>query len=518
MPNFTAGTSFSDGVTNDVTAAKLNALVADAVPTSSLALTSTNGTISNFTSSTATITGAITGSTNVVNIGSGQIYKDASGNVGIGTESPASKLVVSRSANDNLTRIVLDNSNAGSSAQTILGLSNDGGTVAGLKLGSSTYSGAGGANALDLFNNASHTILSTSGSERLRIDSSGNLLIGATTANSVLPLANRGYAQINGTTDCAFGFTSNGTLGGYIYNTSNEFRIANYSNNILTMHTNNTERLRINANGSLLIGTTSETTGVVKLKLSDGTIDSVYGYKTAGVEYAGTLTNHPYAILTNNTERLRIDSSGNVGIGTASPAYPLVVSSAASTQIQIRAGNANASSILFGDTDSAAIGRIQYDHGTNSMAMWTNSAERLSITSDGEVYIAGTTDQGAYNLQVNGTGVWGAGAYVNGSDERLKENIQNITSGLDVIEKLRPVTFNYKSDFSTDTSTQAGFIAQDLLVALDGKNYIDGTVSQGPTYYNVAYQTIIPILTKAIQELKSENDSLKSRIEALEAA
>jgi len=56
MANFTAGTSFSDGVTNDVTAAKLNALVADAVPTSNLALTSTNGTIANFTSSTANIT------------------------------------------------------------------------------------------------------------------------------------------------------------------------------------------------------------------------------------------------------------------------------------------------------------------------------------------------------------------------------------------------------------------------------------------------------------------------------
>jgi hypothetical protein len=56
MPNFTAGTSFTDGVTNDVTAAKLNALVADAVPTSSLALASTSGTISNFTSSTANIT------------------------------------------------------------------------------------------------------------------------------------------------------------------------------------------------------------------------------------------------------------------------------------------------------------------------------------------------------------------------------------------------------------------------------------------------------------------------------
>jgi hypothetical protein len=59
----------------------------------------TQGTIGTLNSTTGTIgtlvaTGTITGSTNVVNIGSGQIYKDASGNVGIGTASPATKLEV----------------------------------------------------------------------------------------------------------------------------------------------------------------------------------------------------------------------------------------------------------------------------------------------------------------------------------------------------------------------------------------------------------------------------------------
>lgn len=56
MANFTAGTSFTDGVTNDVTAAKLNALVADATPTANLSLNSTTGTIANFTSSTVNAT------------------------------------------------------------------------------------------------------------------------------------------------------------------------------------------------------------------------------------------------------------------------------------------------------------------------------------------------------------------------------------------------------------------------------------------------------------------------------
>ena len=58
-----------------------------------------------------------------------------------------------------------------------------------------------------------------------------------------------------------------------------------------------------------------------------------------------------------------------------------------------------------------------------------------------------------------------------------------------------------------------------MLTALDGKNYVDGIVQQGGAegYYSVAYQNIIPILTKAIQELKAITDAQAIRIEALEA-
>jgi Chaperone of endosialidase len=98
MANFTAGTSFSDGVTNDVTAAKLNALVADAVPTSNLSLNSTTGTIATFNSTTPTFLGAITASTNTINVGSGQIYKDATGNVGVGTATPLRMLHIQGSS------------------------------------------------------------------------------------------------------------------------------------------------------------------------------------------------------------------------------------------------------------------------------------------------------------------------------------------------------------------------------------------------------------------------------------
>jgi hypothetical protein len=143
----------------------------------------------------------------------------------------------------------------------------------------------------------------------------------------------------------------------------------------------------------------------------------------------------------------------------------------------------------------------------------------LIINREGnEVRVCGTTDNGAFNLQCNGTGVWGAGAYVNGSDQRIKDDIAPIASSLDVVTKLNPVTYRYKEDWSKDQSVQTGFIAQELLTALDGQVYVDGVVQQGGSegYYSVAYQNIIPILTKAIQEQQQMIETLQAKVAALE--
>ena len=226
---------------------------------------------------------------------------------------------------------------------------------------------------------------------------------------------------------------------------------------------------------------------------------------------------------------MRIDSSGLVGIGTSSPSSynsagnRLVVGSGSGDQgMTISAGASSTASLFFakGTAGSDPVKAfIKADGASEFMSFGTANAERARITSGGEVYIAGTTDQGAYNLQCNGTGVWGAGAYVNGSDERIKDDIAPIDSGLDVVEKLNPVTYRYKEDWSKDQSTQTGFIAQELLVALEGKNYVDGVVQQGGAegYYSVAYQNIIPILTKAIQELNAKIETLEAQNAAFEA-
>lgn len=165
---------------------------------------------------------------------------------------------------------------------------------------------------------------------------------------------------------------------------------------------------------------------------------------------------------------------------------------------------------------------IAFHTGSSGTALKTANTtfgtERMRISSDGEVQIAGTSDRGTYNLQVNGTGVWGQGAYTNGSDERMKEEIADLNGGLEVVNQLRPVTYRYREEFSEDSNTQAGFIAQELKQALSGKNYAEGTVPEGPEYLSVAYQNLIPVLTAAIQEQQTQIEALEARIAALESA
>jgi hypothetical protein len=451
--------------------------------------------------------------------GSERVRIDTSGNMGLGTASPSTKLDV-----------------AGTSRYTF--------NVANAYTLQTSINAAGSAFADDYKNALSH-IWQTSGTQRMVIDSSGNVGIGTASPGAKLQIqsgtsptqptwaASDVVIAGNSAGNSAFYQSFSDTGGGLVFSTpttrARSFLLWNENNGnstwqngssgALILNSNGAERMRVGGDGNVGIGTATPATKLTVssatnagLLVTDGTVNTIVYNSTGGVGSIGTTSNHPVDFYSNNAARMRITSSGNVGIGTATPAGKFNVASGRS----FFGANSETYSIAVGYTQARCnSGQTYYIGATDSATpdlVFSNAAgtERMRIADNGEV-IVGITDQGAYNLQCNGTGVWGAGAYVNGSDARLKDDIATLNDGLNVVSQLRPVTFKYKPDYSKDQNVQTGFIAQELQAVLDGKDYVDGIVQAGPNHLNVAYQSLIPILVKAIQELTARVAELEAK-------
>jgi Chaperone of endosialidase len=127
-------------------------------------------------------------------------------------------------------------------------------------------------------------------------------------------------------------------------------------------------------------------------------------------------------------------------------------------------------------------------------------------------------------LSVNGTannttGTWGVF-----SDIRSKENVTDYTRGLSDLMKLHPVTFSYKPEFGMGTGTHIGFIAQELQAVSPESVTNLGTIHGLDNFLENNQEGLMQMTIRAIQELKhqndmlqSENESLKKRLDAIEA-
>lgn len=266
-----------------------------------------------------------------------------------------------------------------------------------------------------------------------------------------------------------------------------------------------------------------------------------------------------------STERMRIDASGNVGIGTSSPStYGGKLAVRQTTdQLFFVSGN----NLL---SDGVSLNSVNDVNGANKglelrgsiIGFTTQGTERARIDTSGKLIMATSTDGFAGQMQVGVTantgsvngaiavsatsngpypiGVRGEStiqglvgffnssntligsifkssntvAYNTSSDYRLKENIAQMTGALSVVQQLKPVTYTWK----VDGSDGQGFIAHELQAVVPEcvtgeKDAVD--TDGNPKYQGIDTSFLVATLTAAIQELKAELDAAKADIATL---
>jgi hypothetical protein len=441
---------------------------------------------------------------------------DSSGNVGIGTSSPAYKLDISGTN----PRIRLNET----TGFVMTSYVNTGGTFdVGRDSSAGAVVGTAYAGFLDL-SGAYPIVFRTNATERMRIDSSGNVGIGTTGGTYKLDVVGTGAQSIRVA-------SSNGDLATLrmLSSGNNEWSIA--SDTVMRFRKDATEYMRIDSSGNVGIGTSSpsvklhvigsgrfnasstNSVGISTTNSSNGSYYTLYSYGSNGdgvsgwanstlfesvpasggnfvlSAYGGTMV---FQTGTGRAERMRLNSSGDLIIGGTTAIALLTVSG------------------LKGGTPVAAFSNFTTSGNVSCVA--TSLESNGNNTSS---YHLRATTQNIANWYL-----YGNGASSFSSDKRLKKNIETTRNGyIDDLMKLRVVKYNWRNDVD-GTPKELGLIAQEVEQVFAGlvQDDLNKISENDDTVYKQLKISVLPfMLLKAIQEQQVIINDLKARIETLEA-
>lgn len=241
------------------------------------------------------------------------------------------------------------------------------------------------------------------------------------------------------------------------------------------------------------------------------------GQSNSGEMRVGTNVAIPVHLQPNNIKALTASTTGRIGIGTTTPAQ----------QLEVVAGpSANATKVVIGNRGGFGPAALEFvsDYGLGSQWRpgYIQSGDNGSFNGRLEFFTNGTGPANLYGavkgMEIrNGAVLTATGSVGSFSDERLKQNIAPFRDGLNVINQINPVQFDYKANAPfASQQTQIGIIAQELekIAPYMVRQTTEGNVQDMRW---VDHQAYIFLLINAVKEQQAQLQSAHQKIADMQA-